>query len=105
MGKQDSQEREAIYTALDEAWNLWTKNLDLLLEFQSPPIQEPSCQTGSEDEDLVEDYAQLQQERRMAADDFNQQEKGGQKKSYLETNIIDLAIKKGIQFKVLTLEL
>ena len=95
MGRQDSHEKKAVETVLKEAWKIWTAELDLQLEFQSHKFsqREPAYQPTSDRGDSVEDFAQLQQERFMATDDFTLHE--GSLEDFLETNIIDLAIKEG----------
>ena len=93
MGRQHFREKRAVETALSEAWKIWTPQL----EFQSTAKfnqRVSSHQSSSEGGDSVEDFAQLQQERLMATDDFDHQDNS--LKDSLETNIIDLAVNEGM---------
>ena len=95
MGWQDDRKRKAVNTALREAWKVWTADLELQLEFPSSSTRRQStCQPSSDCGESVEDFAQLQQERRMATDNFDEQENGS--KDSLEANLIDLAVNQGM---------
>ena len=59
--------------ALSEAWKLWTENLEKQLttpRFSQPSTQHLMPQCSS---DFEQDYETMEQERRMAADDLEEE--------------------------------
>lgn len=86
MGRQDSREKQAVERALRDAWEAWTAGLELQLK-PSTKRRQSTDKPGSNYGESEEDFAQLQQERLMAMDDFDPQENRLQES--LEANLID----------------
>ena len=90
MGKRDKGEKSEVKRALTEAWKLWTKDTELqLLTAPKFSPKQPSTY-HSMPLDFEQDYETVEQERRMAADDLEEESEGVSKRDIvLSTSLLD----------------
>lgn len=69
MGKRDREEKSEVKRTLSEAWKLWTEDVELQLTTPKFSPKQPSAD-HSMSQDFEQDYKTIEQERRMAADDL-----------------------------------
>ena len=72
MGKRDKGEKSEVKRALTEAWKLWTKDTELQLTTPKFSPRQPSTYHSMPQGkfDFEQDYETIELERRMAADDL-----------------------------------
>ena len=72
MGKRDKGEKSEVKRALTEAWKLWTKDTKLQLTAPKFSPKQPSTYHSMPQGkfDFEQDCETVEQERRMAADDL-----------------------------------
>ena len=74
MGKRDREEKSEVKRTLSEAWKLWTEDVELQLTLTIPKFshKQPSTDHSMPQftSDFEQDYKTIEQERRMAADDL-----------------------------------
>lgn len=72
MGKRDREEKSEVKRTLSEAWKLWTEDVELQLTTPKFSHKQPSADHSIPQftSDFEQDYKTIEQERRMAADDL-----------------------------------
>ena len=75
-GKRDETEKSEVRRALSEAWKFWTENLEKQLTTTTRKLSQPYTQHSMPQcsSDSEQDYETVEQERRMAADDLEEED-------------------------------
>ena len=94
MGKRDKGEKSEVKRALTEAWMLWTKDTELQLTTPKFSPKQPSSYYSMPQGkfDFEQDYETVEQERRMAADDLEDESESnvvGKGGIVLSTSVLD----------------